>query len=239
MLAGLWRGLKALRAVPGECNEFSERRDSIRIDCSYDVDCKFADQTCPGQVTDLSLRGLRLACQHTPKVGELVELNYKAAGSVTQGVICRVAWTRADERAGQLCGLSFSLEDEARETWVKALLSELGFRFERLFQRRKFVRTDCDLTARFAYGDNLLQMGRLHNLGARGALLGLREGPEVGEKVDLLVGPLADFEGLSLGGRVVGRRDGGAGELLYSVEFEGLVDSEARLLGTYLRHLLS
>lgn len=241
MIRKLWEGLKSLRRGGGASNwDFGERRELVRIRCQLDVSYTIGSRTYQGQILDMSLGGMMLRCPQAPIQGSMTDVTYAVPrqGVSEPTVRCRVQWLRSRHSDhAHFVGLSYSSnEDVLRNSWVKASLRELGFRPERIFQKRKHVRVNCFIPAQVAVSDGSHIEGRLYNLGANGALLEARSQVGEGDLVRLTVGPYDQLAPFEIPGRVVTNLDVNRLQFL-GIEFEQPSRSD-EALNTYLRLLL-
>lgn len=242
MLKKLLEGLRSLRRGDSDPDwEFDERRELVRVRCHYEVQGNLNSKTFPGQVVDMSLGGLKLRCFQNMTVGQNVDLTYSADAldAREQTITCRVQWVRTRESdLVRFIGLSYDASDDIlRNSWVKIVLKQLGFRPDKVFQRRKFVRADCVIPAKLVYNRQQSTEGRLHNLGARGGLVECCTQLKHNEPVELQVGPFEKLATLHLTGKVV-QVTPQDDVFLIGVQFGSLTDKSTDRLGQYLRHLL-
>lgn len=237
MLRDLWKGLKKLRSGKTEWG-FNERRELVRVSCDYPVECKFGPTTRPGRVLDISLGGMKVECEARPAIGQDVRVSFGEPDSDYEPVECEVGWLNAGEGKSNIMGLCFSRGDEGLgDSWVATLFKELGFNIDDLFQKRQFVRVDCDLKVKVKCGSESLE-GRIANLGARGAFLEVSKSLEEGKEMTLCLGPLGNLRELTVPGTVRTARHENDRHFL-GVEFKTLSDETASLVGDYLRLLHS
>ncbi len=242
MIRKLWQGLRSLRtgnSLPDW--EFEERRELIRLRCHLDVEYTIGQKKHQGRIVDMSLGGMMLRCFQTPRIGHLTDVTYLVPSVTTSEatVRCKVQWIKSRPKDFvHFVGLSYqSSEGTLRRSWVKEQLKDLGFRPETIFQKRKYMRVTCYISARFTTDDGSLIEGRLYNLGPKGALL---EGPtavKVGHRVELQVGPHQALGCLTLSGCVASCQD--VNRLFFvGVEFSDMTQSQTDLLSQYLLQLL-
>jgi c-di-GMP-binding flagellar brake protein YcgR len=242
MLKKLFQGLRALRKGDQDPDwEFDERRDLVRMRCHYDVGYRFKGKRHKGIIVDMSLGGMKLRCFQPPEVGDTVDITYEvpAVNVQNQTIPCKVQWVRARDRDFvQFVGLAYDANDEVlRNSWVKMLLKQLGFRPDKIFQRRKYVRAECFVPVRVVYQRVQAMEGRLYNLGARGALVEGQTPLDVGELVELQVGPFEELPPFHATGTVV-QRTAHHKNYMHGVEFGEMSDQTTQSLGRYMRHLL-
>lgn len=242
MLRKLFQGLRALRKGDDDPDwQYDERRELVRMRCHYDVEYKFRDKRHKGQIVDMSLGGMKLRCFQPPQVGDVVDVTYQvpAVNVQNQSVPCKVQWVRARERDFvQFVGLAYDASDEVlRQSWVKMVLKQLGFRPDKIFQRRKYVRAECFVPVRVVFERVKNFDGRLYNLGVQGALV---EGPtdlDPGEIVELHIGPFEELPFFQVTG-VVAQRTNQHKNYLLGVKFDEMSERATDCLGRYMRHLL-
>lgn len=242
MLKKLFQGLRSLRRGDGDPDwEYDERRELVRIRCHYDVQYRYRDKRHRGQIVDMSLRGMKLRCFQAPQVGDLVEVTYQvpSVDIANHTIPCKVQWVRSRERDFvQFVGLSYDATDEVlRNSWVKMLLKQLGFRPDKIFQRRNYVRAECFIPVRVVHRRVQVFEGKLYNIGARGALVEGQTDLELGELVELQIGPFEELPRFEVTGTVI-QKTKNHGNVSLGVEFGELSDSSIETLSHYLRHLL-
>ncbi len=242
MLRKLFEGLKALRRGDEDPDwAYEERRDLVRMRCHFDVEYRVGGKSYPGQIVDMSLGGMKLRCLNPPSVGAQVEVTYSVPilDVREQTVPCQATWVRGRQRDYvHFVGLKYQASDEVmRHSWVKMLLKQLGFRPDRIFQRRKYLRADCFIEARLVYQRLKILEGRLYNLGVKGALVEAKQPLEKGELVELQLGPFEGLPRLDATGTVVQSRKKNENHLL-GIEFGRLSERSTERLGDYLKHLV-
>jgi c-di-GMP-binding flagellar brake protein YcgR len=242
MLRKLFEGLRGLRKGDDDPDwQYDERRDLVRLRCHYEVEYKVGGKKHPGHVVDMSLGGMKLRCFQPPNVGDRVDVTYvvPAVNVQNQSVPCKVQWVRSRERDFvQFVGLSYDASDEVlRSSWVKMLLKQLGFRPEKIFQRRKYVRADCFVPVKVIYQRLNSFEGRLYNLGIQGALVEGSVELNAGEPVELHIGPFDELPYFQAIGTVVQHHRHHKNVML-GVKFDEMSERATDCLGRYLRHLL-
>ena len=242
MLRKLLQGLKGFRKGDEDPDwEYDERRDLVRIRCHYDVSYKFGEKKHQGQIVDMSLGGMKLRCFQPPKLGDTVEVSYSipAVDIQNQTVSCKVQWVRSRERDFvQFVGLAYDASDDVlKNSWVKMVLKQLGFRPDKIFQRRKYVRAECFVPVRVVFQRVNVFEGRLYNLGIQGALVEGQNKLDVGELVELQIGPFEDLPNFHVIGEVA-QQQKQHNNILLGVKFSELSPEATKNLGLYLRHLL-
>ncbi|MEM1010262.1 MAG: PilZ domain-containing protein [Myxococcota bacterium] len=242
MLKKLLKGLRALRKGDKDPDwAWDERRELVRMRCHYDVEYKFGDKRHQGQIVDMSLGGMKLRCFQPPAVGDVVEVSYKipAVNVQNQTVPCKVQWVRARERDFvQFVGLAYDASDDLlRQSWVKMVLKQMGFRPDKIFQRRKYVRADCFVPVRVVYQRVHAFEGRLYNLGVQGALVEGNVELQTGEMVELQIGPFEELPYFCITGEVA-QQTKHHKNVMTGVKFGDMSDRSTDCLGRYLRHLL-
>lgn len=241
MMRKLWEGLKSLRRGGGSSRwDFGERRELVRLRCQLDVQYTIGSRKYQGQILDMSLGGMMLRCPQPPAQGSMTDVTYETPmeGVSEQTVRCRVQWVRSRRSDhAHFLGLSYSSnEDVLRNSWVKAILRDLGFRPERVFQKRKYVRVNCFIPAEIRFNDNDAVEGRLYNLGANGTLLEAKSPVVEGEAVNLTIGPYDQLKPFEIRGRVVTTLDVNRLQFL-GIQFEQPSSSD-KALNAYLKLLL-
>ena len=241
MIRKFWQGLKSLRR-PGDASDwgFDERRELVRLRCHVEVSYTVGSRRYYGQIVDMSLGGMMLRCLQPPGLGTFTDVTYETPmeGATEKTVRCRVQWSKRRRRDHMhFTGLSYcSNEDVLRNSWVKVTLRSLGFRPQRLFQKRKFVRVTCFIPVAVNGEGGHKTEGSLYNLSAKGALLETSSPLEPGESVALTIGPAEDLAAFEIRGRVVASNE--VNRLIFlGVEFEdgAKIDTNVE---TYLRHLI-
>lgn len=242
MIRKLWAGLKSLRRGDGASNwDFGERRELVRLRCHLDVSYTVGSKSYSGQVVDMSLGGMLLRCPQPPGMGSLIDVTYDLPlANVTEKTVrCRVQWSKLRKKDHvHFVGLSYSShEDVLRNSWVKATLLELGFRPERIFSKRKYVRVNCFIPVHLLTGQGQSVEGRLYNLGARGALLEAVTPLAHGQSVSLAIGPHEELAPFEVKARIVACEEVNRLQFL-GVEFESTSSRPDQRLATYLRALM-
>lgn len=240
MIRKLWQGLKSLRRPGASDWEFDERRELVRLRCHVEVSYTVGSKRYFGQIVDMSLGGMMLRCLQPPGLGTFTDVTYEVPleGVTEKDVRCRVQWAKRRRRDYMhFVGLSYcSNEDVLRNSWVKVTLRHLGFRPERLFQKRKYVRVTCfiPVTVNGQVGHHT--EGSLYNLSAKGALLETASTLEPGEQVELTIGPVETLPAFAIQGRVVASNE--INRLIFlGVEFEERPKIDPRV-NSYLRYLI-
>lgn len=242
MLRKLIQGLRGLRRGDQDPDwQYDERRDLTRIRCHYDVGYQFGSKKHQGQIVDMSLGGMKLRCFQPPAVGDIVEVSYKvpAVNIQNQTIPCKVQWVRSRDRDFvQFVGLAYDASDDVlRKSWVKMVLKQLGFRPDKIFQRRKYVRAECFVPVRVVYQRVKAFEGRLYNLGIQGALIESQTELGIEELVELEIGPFESLPYFTVMGRVAQQTKQHKNVML-GVKFDEMSDKATDCLGRYLRHLL-
>ncbi len=165
---------------------FPERRQTIRVDCCYQVGCAIEGEEFPGTVSNMGLGGMRLLIPRRLPNGS--ELTLTQADLDAGSVNSKVIWTR-ELRGGEVeTGLAYEgPPGRLQQSWVKPALQRLGFEVMPQHERRQHVRVNVKTTA------SLEAAGRktpctVVDLGLGGALV---EGPingfQSGDACSLLV----------------------------------------------------
>lgn len=242
MLRKLVQGLRSLRRGDSDPDwEFDERRELFRMRCHYEVEGELNGAKFPGQVVDMSLGGLKLRSFQNMVVGQVVDLTYceESLEVPERTISCRVQWVRRRDKDGvHFAGLSYDASDIVLgNSWIKMVLKQLGFRPDKIFQRRKYVRADCVVAAHLILDSQLSVPGKLYNLGAQGALVECTERLDEGRGVELQIGPLKRLRKLQVPGRVV-QATPHHHAFLIGVQFAALTEKTTDQLGKYIRHFL-
>jgi c-di-GMP-binding flagellar brake protein YcgR len=242
MIKRLWQGLLSLRRGSSASDwEFEERRELVRLRCHLEVSYTVGSKKYFGQVVDMSLGGMMLRCLQPPSLGSMTDVTYDISmPDVKEDTVrCRVQWRKPRSKDYvHFVGLSYSSsEDVLRQSWVKSQLRQLGFRPERIFQKRKYVRVMCFIPVRLVTAGGASVEGRLYNLGANGTLLEAVTRVDKGEVVRLTIGPHGELPEFEVKGRVAASEEINRLQFL-GVEFESLNNSTNDKLGAYLRCLL-
>lgn len=242
MIKKLWEGLKSLRRGDSAPSwDFEERRELVRLRCHLEVSYTVGSKRYYGQIVDMSLGGMMLRCLQPPGLGSLTDITYDVpmAGVSEDTVRCRVQWARPRNKDFvHFIGLSYSdNEDVLRNSWVKMSLRDLGFRPERIFQKRKFVRVNCFIPVRLVTAAGASVEGRLYNLAANGALLEAVAPVDKGEGVNLEIGPHDALPQFQVKARVASCEEINRLQFL-GMEFEAMTSRQSEQVTTYLRSLL-
>ena len=240
MIGKLWQGLKSLRRPGASDWAFDERRELVRLRCHLEVSYTVGSKRYFGQVVDMSLGGMMLRCLQPPANGSFTDVTYDAPeGEAKESTVrCRVQWCKRRRRDSiHFAGLSYcSSEEVLRNSWVKVCLRQLGFRPERLFQKRKFVRVNCFIPVSVSPQDGPGVQGSLYNLGVKGALLETSTALGIGEPVEIQIGPVEQLPVYTVRGRVAAGNE--VNRLMFlGVEFESGDRTDPKL-SAYLRYLI-
>lgn len=241
MIRRLWQGLKSLRRPGGASDwEFDERRELVRLRCHVEVSYTVGSKRYFGQIVDMSLGGMMLRCLQPPSPGVFTEVTCDTPfeGATESTVRCRVQWSKRRRRDHMhFVGLSYcSNEEILRASWVKVILRQLGFRPERLFQKRKYVRVTCFIPVSVSAQSENRTEGSLYNLSANGALLETSSALEPGETVQLTVGPVESLPAFEIQGKIVASNE--VNRLIFlGVEFEKSPKIDSGV-DAYLRFLI-
>jgi len=211
-----------------------ERRQTIRVDCCYQVSCAIEGEEVPGTVSDMGLGGLRLLVPKRLPNGTILTLGQKDLGSGE--VETRVIWTR-QLRSGEVeTGLAYEGPPARLEqSWIKPALQRLGFEIMPEHERRQHVRVNLSAAGRLNVGDRQLPC-TVMDLGLGGALVeGTDGGLQTGDACTLTV-DIPDCEPLAA--RLVYLHEveqGWRGGLRF--EPDRLTRTQARLVEGYLSAL--
>lgn len=248
MLKNLVDGFRSL--VPGskgkekEAPGLFDRRDQVRLQCHYQVECKLGADSFNAVVLDIGINGCRLGVARKLEKDQEIFLSYKPGGVPVgrQRLRCKAVWCHPDDTHGFLAGLVYADSPEnVQHSWARRVLNELGFD-PRTVVKRKAMRVDTTLPVVLQLLDHGREVhGTVENIGVGGALLRLAEPLEAGARLQLTVGPLSKMKELVLLGRVIKSRANEATDdgQLVGVRFLNHQNTpEIELLGKYVIRLL-
>lgn len=237
---GLLDGIRSL-FLPRGGKSPEERRQLIRLKCSYDVNCIVGNRSFPAKVIDIGLNGLRLEIPQRLRVGAVIYVQRPKPNSRfnNEHVMCSVRWCRKRRKSSQLeAGLKYGdTPGNMRRSWVRFLLKELGFDERAIYSRRKAIRADSRITGKMINDQGETIQGLVVNLGVGGALFesGKAFGP--GNEVRLHLGPDKRLPALDLAATVISTRKSDDGHLS-SLRFIGPERRQVKVLGDYVIKLL-
>lgn len=149
-----------------------ERRQTIRVDCCYQISCSIQGEELGGSVSDMGLGGMRLLIPRRLPNGTIITLEQKDLGS--GAVEARVIWTR-QLRSGEVeTGLAYEGPPARLEqSWIKPALQRLGFEIMPEQERRQHVRVNLSAAGHLNMHNRQIPC-TVVDLGLGGALV---EGP--------------------------------------------------------------
>ncbi|MBT9584030.1 PilZ domain-containing protein [bacterium] len=186
MFQGLLSGFKSLFAAKNTFatkslsrsadGSFRERRKLTRMRCSYEVKGTLGEKKFKATVVDIGVQGLKMRTGEKLKIGDKVRLAppTEGVGNTAAPVEGKVLWIKTtDKTFSRHAGLIFTTEnDDMGQSWVKLLLKELGLKPKNILTRRRFIRADCFLDAKYTAKQVGREVtGRVYNLGVGGMLL--------------------------------------------------------------------
>lgn len=206
-----------------------QKRRLTRIVCRYPVTCHWEQHAVAANVLDMGLGGLRLGLSSPPLAGNtlLVQLDPPLVGAFP--VRGRVQWS-----VGQEAGVAYlDHPGNLERSWVQRVLKLIGFDEQAIFERRLHVRIASSLPARVDEAP-----ARMLNLGIRGALVQADESREVGQLLEVTVGPLPPLAPLTLSAEVVRCRSAEEGRFNLGLVFLEPAGEPARQLESYVLALI-
>ncbi len=211
-----------------------EARRAPRLVCLYEVNCQIGTRRFPAVVSEISLTGVRLDLPESLARDTIVVLRPELQQSDLGGVRCSVRWCRRTPREGLTAGLAFQETPEhLSRSWVAQLLHSLGFGAGHQRRRSLRVQTRVPTEIISSGGEGV---GKTMDLGIGGLQLQTSMRLEVGEEIDLMLGPTEGLQRVGFRGVVVNAR--GTKSLTYGVRFEAPQPGQIRALGAYLLHCL-
>ena len=241
MFEKLLKGYKGLvKAEPGDW-DFSDRRKLVRLKCRYEAKALSHGNLFDVEILDLGVLGLGLRSPRALELGEQLQLSLiHPLEGPSEPVSCEVVWSRPPDSSGvTYAGATYNSEpEEMRRSWVNYVLHELGFTKDSIYSKRRYVRADCVLPGQLFRASHPGTNVNFVNLGVGGTLLEYQGQLPMGEVIKLILGPHKDLPALMSGGKIV--RIECEGQLfLHGIDFEELSSPKVKLLGLYLRALLS
>lgn len=225
-------------------NTLVEKRRGLRVKSYAQVRAHMGDQEHKAIVTELGVDGLRLKSMEAPLVqGQEVELRYASEmeGSEAGPVRVQLAWVQKSGRDLVAGARYVDSRENMRRSWVRFLLTEIGFDDTRTYQRRKFIRVDASIPSRiFRDAEVLISEARLVNIGIGGCLLESTQGLEKGQMVTVEMSLWRILPTLRLPATVLDQRnDPESGLLLSSLQFGSIDSSQVKLLGNYVINMIN
>lgn len=241
MFQSLVQGFKTLVQRPADNWDYSERRKLIRLRCEYRCLIEIQGKNHEAVILDMGLGGLRLRSYQPCKVGDTLQIlsPFNEIGDSNEPVLCQVQWVQQSNKSfHNYLGVKYISDNKAMaRTWVRGVLKQLGFRPEFITSKRRWVRADHILEGTLKRPDNNRHEILVHNLGIGGALFEYRNALPLGDS-EIRVGPYEGLPAMDLQGVLVKARPQGR-HYLYGLQFENLNASQLRMLGVYLKHLLT
>lgn len=224
----------------------AERRRALRVRCYCQAQAIVEGESHKATVTDLGLEGVRIKSMSAPfKQGAEVAVAYRpphSDGGAECGVVrCNVLWVQRSGRE-MVAGLRYNdSRENMRSSWVRYVLTELGFDESRTFQRRQHLRVDAAMPARvFHNGEVALTDAKVVNLGIGGALVESKDELPTGSRIEMEISLWRILPTLALNGVVLHtRREPGCDGVLHSVQFGALDPGDVKLLGNYIINLIN
>lgn len=221
---------------------FRERRKLVRLRCAYEVKGTVGEKKFKATIVDIGVEGLKLRTGQHLKVGEKVVLAPPGQGVSVQAlpVEGKVVWIKTTEKSyARHAGLVFTTKKEDRaKTWVSMFLKELGFNAKMVYTKRRFIRADCFLDARYQAKQVGREVtGRVYNLGIGGMLLETNYDLPPSEAIEMEFIPPEGLPVLRVLGYPVQVKKDGALRLC-GLEFRDLTQRQLDVLGQYLKLLL-
>ena len=225
-------------------NTLVEKRRGLRVKSYAQVRAHLGDQDHKAIVTELGVDGLRLKSMEAPLAqGQEVELRYASEvdGAEAGPVRVQLAWVQKSGRDLVAGARYVDSRENMRRSWVRFLLTEIGFDDTRTYQRRKFIRVDASIPSRiFQDSEVLVSEARLVNIGIGGCLLESSEGLEKGREVTVEMSLWRILPTLRLPATVIEhRQDPETGLALTSLKFGAIDSGQVKLLGNYVINMIN
>lgn len=247
MFSGLLSGFKnffsskAGGASPEHAG-FRERRKLVRLRCAYEVKANIGEKKFKATIVDIGVEGLKLRTGQHLKVGEKVVLAPPGQGLSVQAlpVEGKVVWIKTTEKSyARHAGVVFTTKKEDRaKTWVSLFLKELGFNPRMIYTKRRFIRADCFLDARYQAKQVGREVtGRVYNLGVGGMLLESNYDLPIDEPTEMEFIPPENLPVLRVLAYPIQVKKEGVVRLV-GLEFRDLTARQLDVLGQYLKLLL-
>ncbi|MFN8610425.1 MAG: PilZ domain-containing protein [Vulcanimicrobiota bacterium] len=248
MFSGLMSGFKNFFAsksggsVAPEHAGYRERRKLVRLRCAYEVKANIGDKKFKATIVDIGVEGLKLRTGQQLKIGDKVVLAPPGQGVSVQAlpVEGKVVWIKTTEKSyARHAGLVFTTKKEDRaKTWVSMFLKELGFNPRMVYTKRRFIRADCFLDARYQARQVGREVtGRVYNLGLGGMLLETNYDLPPDEPTEMEFIPPEGLPVLRVLAYPVQVKKEGVVRLV-GLEFRDLTQRQLDVLGQYLKLLL-
>lgn len=222
----------------------TEKRRGVRVKSYAQVRAQVGDQDHKAIVTELGVDGCRFKSMEAPLVqGQEVELRYasEVEGADVGPVRVQVAWVQKSGRDLVAGARYVDSRENMRRSWVRFLLTEIGFDDTRTYQRRKFIRVDASIPSRIFDGSEVvIPEARLVNIGIGGCLLESASSLEKGREVTVEMSLWRILPTLRLPAIVIEtRHDSEAGFYLTSLKFGSIDSAQVKLLGNYVINMIN
>lgn len=247
MFSGLLSGFKNFFSsnvvgASAESAGFRERRKLVRLRCAYEVKANIGEKKFKATIVDIGVEGLKLRTGQHLKVGEKVVLAPPGQGLSVQAlpVEGKVVWIKTTEKSyARHAGVVFTTRKEDRaKTWVSLFLKELGFNPRMIYTKRRFIRADCFLDARYQAKQVGREVtGRVYNLGVGGMLMETNYDLSSDEPTEMEFIPPENLPVLRVLAYPIQVKKEGAVRLV-GLEFRDLTARQLDVLGQYLKLLL-
>jgi len=221
---------------------FRERRKLVRLRCAYEVRGTLGDKKFKATIVDIGVEGMKLRTGQHLKVGDKITLSPPTQGVSVQAlpVEGKVVWIKTAEKSyARHVGVVFTTKKEERgKTWVSLFLRELGFNPKMIYTKRRFIRADCFLDARYQAKQVGREVtGRVYNLGVGGMLLESNYDLPKDEPTEMEFIPPEGLPVLRVLAYPIQVKKEGVVRLV-GLEFRDLTARQLDVLGQYLKLLL-
>lgn len=123
----------------------ADRRQTTRIDCCYQVECRRASTEFSATVVNMGLGGMRFVSAQDLEPEDRVTV--RQPDGALAPIVVRVVWTR-QHGAGENfeTGVVYlGPVQQLESSWVKSALQRLGFEGAAIYERRRHLRTLTDI----------------------------------------------------------------------------------------------
>ncbi|MBN9415643.1 MAG: PilZ domain-containing protein [Candidatus Eremiobacteraeota bacterium] len=225
-------------------NTLVEKRRGLRVKSYAQVRAFVGDKEYKAIVVELGVDGLRMKSMEAPfEQGQEVELRYASEvdGAEAGPVRVQLAWVQKSGRDLVAGARYVDTRENMRRSWVRFLLTEIGFDDTRTYQRRKFIRVDASIPSRiFRDEEVLVSEARLVNIGIGGCLLESAQALEKDQQVTVEMSLWRILPTLRLPATVIAlRNDPDSGLALTSLQFGVIDPSQVKLLGNYVINMIN
>ena len=225
-------------------NTLVEKRRGLRVKSYAQVRAFVDDKEYKAIVVELGVDGLRMKSMEAPlEQGQEVELRYASDvdGAEAGPVRVQLAWVQKSGRDLVAGARYVDTRENMRRSWVRFLLTEIGFDDTRTYQRRKFIRVDASIPSRiFRDEEVLISEARLVNIGIGGCLLESAQSLEQDQLVTVEMSLWRILPTLRLPATVIAlRNDPDSGLALTSLQFGVIDPSQVKLLGNYVINMIN